>query len=315
VTWIIGIDEAGFGPTLGPLVIGGSLWHSRGEVQQEPCFDDWTAGFAVEGVGPIRLADSKQLYSPSSGLKLLEAGLLAALSTIPVRTTRFRDLFELLTERSLNAHEPWYLDWDPSVSRTLDASTVANVCNRGTDCWSRGSLRLRQVAARVIEPREFNSLCEVRGNKATVLTEQSLQLVHRLWQQTEGGSTIVYCDKHGGRNNYAAPLYHLWPDSMLTILRESREQSCYLMTLDGQRTIHWHFTAKGDAHAPTALASMIAKYLRERLMEAFNEFWQRHVPELKPSAGYPADAARYLESITPVLGQLGIDLQCIRRSR
>jgi len=44
-----------------------------------------------------------------------------------------------------------------------------------------------------------------------------------------------------------------------------------------------------------ALASMVSKYLRELLMGEFNRFWQEHVPGLRPTAGYPTDAARRWE--------------------
>ncbi len=51
---------------------------------------------------------------------------------------------------------------------------------------------------------------------------------------------------------------------------------------------------------------MTAKYLREVLMREFNAFWQRHVPGLKPTAGYPGDAARLLDAIRPAAQRLGI---------
>ncbi len=52
---------------------------------------------------------------------------------------------------------------------------------------------------------------------------------------------------------------------------------------------------------------MTAKYLRELSMAAFNEFWQRHVPDLKPTAGYPRDAERFHRQIAAAQRQLGID--------
>jgi hypothetical protein len=45
---------------------------------------------------------------------------------------------------------------------------------------------------------------------------------------------------------------------------------------------------------------MLAKYIRERLMEVLNHFWQGHVTELKPTAGYPLDARRFRAAIEPV---------------
>ena len=43
-----------------------------------------------------------------------------------------------------------------------------------------------------------------------------------------------------------------------------------------------------------ALASMLAKYLREVFMRQFNRFWLGHVDGLKPTAGYPGDCAAIL---------------------
>ena len=42
---------------------------------------------------------------------------------------------------------------------------------------------------------------------------------------------------------------------------------------------------------------MTAKYLRELAMRPFNAFWQRHVPELKATAGYNTDALRFFKDI------------------
>jgi ribonuclease HII len=55
-----------------------------------------------------------------------------------------------------------------------------------------------------------------------------------------------------------------------------------------------------------ALASMYSKYLRELLMMEFNRFWRRHLPELKPTAGYPTDASRFYAAIEPILKRLAI---------
>jgi hypothetical protein len=51
---------------------------------------------------------------------------------------------------------------------------------------------------------------------------------------------------------------------------------------------------------------MVSKYLRELLMLEFNRFWQARVPGLKPTAGYPGDAARFFEAILPAAKQLRI---------
>jgi hypothetical protein len=51
---------------------------------------------------------------------------------------------------------------------------------------------------------------------------------------------------------------------------------------------------------------MLAKYLRERSMEAFNAYWQTHKPELRSTAGYPVDAKRFASEIESVAEKMGI---------
>ena len=74
-----------------------------------------------------------------------------------------------------------------------------------------------------------------------------------------------------------------------------------------RREVELTFQPRADAeHFCVALASMASKYLREALMREFNRFWVGQVPNLKPTAGYPGDAARFYEMIRPLLERLGI---------
>jgi hypothetical protein len=50
-------------------------------------------------------------------------------------------------------------------------------------------------------------------------------------------------------------------------------------------------------------------------MLEFNRFWQNQVPGLKPTAGYPVDAARFFQAIRPALPRLGIPEKSIWRTR
>ena len=64
---LVGMDEAGYGPNLGPLVVTVTVWEVPGSPRE---FDLWRAMADVAqqtpSKGPLKLqvADSKQGYSP-----------------------------------------------------------------------------------------------------------------------------------------------------------------------------------------------------------------------------------------------------------
>ena len=122
-------------------------------------------------------------------------------------------------------------------------------------------------------------------------------------------------DKHGGRNTYTALLQHAFPDGMVVGQEESMDRSAYRV-LGLERDIRLTIEPRADAnHFCVALASMVSKYLREVLMAEFNRFWLGQAPGLKPTAGYPGDAARFFAAIRPVLQRLGIAEEVVWRRK
>jgi ribonuclease HII len=96
---------------------------------------------------------------------------------------------------------------------------------------------------------------------------------------------------------------------------EGRHRSCYRVEgLD--RPVHVTFMPKADVeHFTVSLASMVSKYVRELLMREFNAYWQKQVPGLKATAGYPLDALRYFDAIRPAMQKLGIAERAVWRCR
>ena len=83
--------------------------------------------------------------------------------------------------------------------------------------------------------------------------------------------------------------------------REERARSTYVTKLE-DRKVTFDFLQDGeDRDFLLALASMLGKYLREGAMRLFNEFWRRHVRDLRPTAGYGTDGARFFREIEPTL--------------
>ena len=138
--------------------------------------------------------------------------------------------------------------------------------------------------------------------------------IDRLLRDHAAEGLHIVCDRHGGRSHYASLLRLMFEDWDLTVLGESETRADYLLRRDGGWA-RLSFSEKADAHClPTAMASMVAKYLRERLMDRFNAFWRAHAPELKPTAGYWNDGLRFLDDIGPLRRKLRIeDAKLIRQ--
>ena len=89
MAYLIGTDEAGFGPNLGPLVVSATVWHVPDGTRFDELYrltEDAIApspGQVGSGTAPcVAMADSKALYRPGKGLGNLEYGVLAAMGLV-----------------------------------------------------------------------------------------------------------------------------------------------------------------------------------------------------------------------------------------
>jgi len=313
---LIATDEAGYGPKLGPLIITGTAW----EVQGHPDRDSLEQRFAplrvpqMCGDLSMMVDDSKAVYKPTGGLANLHAVMSASLHWCQRSEGSLLELLPWLVGRDLNAitTTPWLelqeLD-QPWLEPKLTQECLQN--------WQSTGLRLVGFASRVITAKTFNQFCSEGANKADLLSESTLNLVHSLLQQYQGASDTVdvYCDRHGGRRYYAGVLQHVFPDQLTQVVSETKQESAYRL-VGGNCQMSVRFTVKGDSFTPVALASMQAKYLRERLMQALNLYFaNRYQGDLKPTAGYPVDADRFLASIRPIIERDKIPIEYLVRSR
>lgn len=308
--YFIGVDEAGYGPNMGPLVVAATLWRSSQHSTEQAFGEALSRDFLPKNWIPlcthIPLGDSKKLYQSASGLETLEAGLLALGLPLCEDCSKLHDLVLRFGGADSVAELlalPWYAGWGTlavpgGLADTRETQRLAELASSYLEAAGFELVDLH--AAIVTEPR-FNASVEQSGSKAEILSTTSLDLVVQLLKQCTG-PVEVFCDRQGGRKNYLPQLLEAMPDEWFSELSLSNIRSSYRNT--GQRPLTIHFSVGGDSFPPTALASMLAKYLRERLMESLNAFWRCHVDGLKSTAGYPVDAKRFRAQIEPVAERL-----------
>ena len=329
MTVLIGADEAGYGPNLGPLVVAATVWQVPDGVAAEQMYDllrNHVAPAAGDSKADstddrLVIADSKTLYQPGGGWERLERGVLPALRVIDRGVSQWRRIWENLDSSADEYLDctPWHERFDLPLPHFLPPDEIDRVTDRLQAAANETSVRLISLAARVVFPGPFNRLLHQLGNKAELLSITTLELVKELLAsppvaQLGESNFLITCDKHGGRGKYAGLLQHVFDEGWVDVRREGREESVYQLGPPNRR-LEFRFLAKGERMLPTALASMLAKYLRELAMLPFNQFWRGQVPGLAPTAGYPLDAKRFYQEISPVLRRLGIDKGLVWREK
>ena len=308
--WRIGVDEAGYGPNLGPLVVAATAWRTpHGASLDEALASAVTR--APSSDDRLLIADSKAVYQPGGGLAGLERAVYAALGEAP----GWSGLLDRLGADPDSARTalPWHDGFDPDAPVDVDADCLAMATGSLQRTCEASGVAGPKIAARLVFPAEFNRLVAEHGTKGAALSYVSIGLARRLYDQAVSDSEpceIVF-DKHGGRNRYAGLLQEHFDAGWVEVLGESRPESRYRQ---GDR-LAFRFRSGGEEELPVALASMTAKLLREISMKAFNAYWAKEVPGVKPTAGYPVDAKRFKADIEAKQAELGIDDDTLWRSR
>jgi hypothetical protein len=203
-----------------------------------------------------------------------------------------------------------WLDRDLALPTEVDVSVIGDIAMKWLECCRRSCVTLKAIRSEIVQPKCFNALTRFADNKALALSRISLNLLRSVWNPDDEQPTLVICDKHGGRNRYDDLLAEVLDDRMIFAVGESRERSVYRVGSSELR-----FQMKAEANFPVALASLVCKYVRELSMDVFNQFWTEHVPGLKPTAGYPVDAARFRTDIAEAQAQLAISDDVLWRER
>lgn len=325
---IAGIDEAGYGPLLGPLVVGCCAFEIR-DAAPPPAADGnlpcvWSKLKKLVSKNRLRTGrkihvnDSKAVYTPAVGLKELEKSVLsiiAASTDWPDTPDAFLsrvapDVVADLTEY------PWYRPFDgerwPCEVDGMGVKLFANGLRHEMD---RTGARCVHYAAKVLPERQLNRQLAATRNKSSVLFSVAAMHLDHLLRHYGTQDLVIFCDRQGGREHYGHLLRLMFDEWSLEIVGEADGRSEYRL-VRSDHTVRLVFCEKAEAQClPVAAASMLCKYLRELLMRRFNAYWRTMLPSLEPTAGYYSDGMRFLKDIETKRTELGIPDEHLIRCR
>lgn len=310
---VVGIDEVGYGPKLGPLVVCAYAFRTA-----DPSRDLWKSlaplvGRAGQG-RPLTVADSKQVYSPSRGLAPLERTALpfaALLSRMDVGS--LRGLAGSLAVGSDGAlASPWYrgedrLPHEISTEIVDGLATLAwNACLQArvmpAGCWAAWA-----------EPDAFNRYLAGGRNKSDFLFDRACALIRAALDTYPAGPAEFHIGRQGGRRFYLPGLVREFGSVWV---RDERPEASRYEFVERGRRVRADFLVDGEeARFEIALASMIGKYLRECAMHRFNAWFAERRPGLRRTAGYGADGTRFFREVEAHLPELDLRPEQVLRAR
>lgn len=315
----VGIDEAGFGPILGPLVVSSSSFSLSREILKA---DLWqilrkSVGKRRRGLGGrLLVSDSKKAYTKSAGIHGLGRTVLASLRCMGLEADTLGELLGYLCPACFErlSGYPWYEDAE-SYRLEADSGDLKIASSVLRDDLSANGMELLELRSYCFDVAHYNMMVGSVKNKASVLFTATAGLIDRAFRRLGEEDLQIVVDRQGGRVHYRKVLRKMFEDLELTILGESPSLSSYELVGRGRR-MRIHFAVGADERfLPVSLGSMVSKYVRELLVGRINSYFRGFDGSIRPTAGYWTDGQRFIKELKSNLPDVRVDDNQLIRSR
>jgi ribonuclease HII len=316
---LVGIDEAGFGPILGPLVVSSSTFSLPHHLLNSNLWQVLKKSAANKRrhlAGRLLIADSKKAHNKSLGIKHLQRTVLACLKCLGKEPNTLNELLKVLCPDCIGrlSEYPWYKQ---TTSHTISANAADEAITSTVlaDDLSDNGIKLLELRSCCLDVAYYNKMVSNVKNKASVLFTATSQLIKAAYDNFAGDDLQIMIDRQGGRVRYRKMLQLMFPDMELKIIKESQNNSSYELQANG-KFVRLHFVVGADdRYLPVSLASMVSKYLRELLVYNINGYFAGFGADLRPTAGYWKDGLRFIQEIKTNLPHVKYDENQLIRLR
>jgi hypothetical protein len=223
---LIGMDEAGYGPNYGPLVVAATAWEvaeedtgNRGQRSEGEDFGLEISDCGMQTKSAIRspkseidavdlyrllrgivvksaserriaIADSKALYKPGLGLRQLERGIHAVLAAIGRPASCLSAFLDgcAADPDGHHRHVCWHDSFDCALPIDAAADELSRLAPRFARACDLASVRPIAIRARYVFPAQFNELIEQYGTKGAALSHVTVGLLREVMDLVHGGS-------------------------------------------------------------------------------------------------------------------------------
>jgi len=304
--WIVGVDENGFGPRLGPLTAT-------------------AASISIDDYDPERLAaiarahgvDDSKANSRFGAMKVAESIALALAAretgSVPGSADAFFDALALGGTEALRVPCPSAHVGRQCFDEPLPLPAFGGDAREGERVLlaveREGGLRLERVRTTLACAAVLNREREAGVSKTRV----DLGLFERLLRDARAASgrdLVAICGMIGGIRDVPAYTREFSAEDFDPIVLE-RDVRAY--DLRGVGRVRFETSADAN-HMPVALASMVGKYARELGNHRIVGFYRARKPELPMASGYHDPVTtRFIEGAAAIREGEGIPEACFLR--